>query len=438
MIKNWFDLKWKYRISIKVDHTKIKGKEDLNNFPAKVNITDIMLAKKAHPKGWDLLFTLSDGLTKLKHELQHWDNKSGKLIAHVIIPFVSPFEDTIIYLYYGNPNSTNQENGNVWSGYQTRRSFKDKNTLDKNKYDNLTVVDFLKVQVKILESFFNREWFTNNRREIDHHPAYVKWKTCNYLLSTNGKLKFPQDEKILPLFCKILLDNVSIIQCTKGNIDTFSIGKLANYGDIEVRKRIESTIKTLDGYKSVNTELQHAAWHLSHNHSVEAFEKKGPDQKINIPSYKLPILAECKTINKETSISRIKNIISKANKQIKNENSKAYGLIVIDLSEKTINDNSLNDDIPDELKDIINETRIILSNKYYKSVSAALLFWPRVNILKPKNNSLVKGLYIASRTQSILIKHKNPIYELNEELDSLNFGNTVEMNILFDMSNNSI
>ena len=156
----------------------------------------------------------------------------------------------------------------------------------------------------------------------------------------------------------------------------------------------------------------------------------------------MPVLAECKTINKETGISRIKNIISKVNKQIKNENSKAYGLIVIDLSEKIINNNNnnnkLDDNIPIELKDIINETRMILSNKYYKSISAALLFWPRVNILKPEKNSLGKGLYIASRTQSFLLKHKNPIYVLNEDLDSLNFGNNIEMNILFDIKNNSI
>jgi hypothetical protein len=433
-----YSKKWKHRILIKVDHTKIKGKERLKNFPAKVNIIDSNLAKKAHPKGWDFLFTSSDGLSKLEHEIQHWDNKTGHLIAWVKIPLLSPFEDTIIYLYYGNPSSTNQENGNVWSSYQLRRSFKDNDTPDKNKYEGFKRIDFLKVQVKILESLFKKEWFADDRREIDHHPAYEKWKICNYLLHRNGKLKLPQDEKILPLFCKIILDNFSIIQCTKGNIDTFTIGKLANYGDIEVQKRIKSTIKTLDGYKSVNTELQHAAWHLSHNHSIEAFEKKGPDQKINIPSYKLPILAECKTINKETGISRIKNIISKANKQIKNENSKAYGLIVIDLSEKIINNNKLDDNVPIELKDIINETRKILNNKYYKSVSAALLFWPRINILKPKNNSLGKGLYIASRTQSILIKHKNPIYVLNEDLDSLNFGNMVEMNILFDMNNNSI
>jgi len=430
MVKNWFDLKWKYRIPIKVDHTKIAGNSGLKNFPIKVEITNGNLAKKAHPKGWDFLFTSSDGTTKLNHEIQHLDNKTGKLIAWVKIPLLSPFEDTIIYLYYGNPRSTNQENGNVWNGYQVRKSFKNNDTPDKNNYDNFKVVDFIKVQIKILESLFNKEWFASHRREIDCHPAYDKWKICKYLLSKNCKLKFPQDEKLLPLFCKILLDNVSIIQCTKGNIDTFTMGKLANYGDIEVQKRIKNTLKTLDGYRSINTELQHAAWHLSHNHSVEAFEKKGSDQRVIIPSYKLPIFAECKTINKETNISRIKSILSKANKQIKNENSEAYGLVVIDLSAKTINNKKLTDSVPVELKNIINETKKILSNKYYKSISAALLFWPKISILKPKKPSSGKGIYVCLRTQSILIQHKNPTYGLNEDLGNLNFGNTIEMNIL--------
>jgi len=430
MVKNWFNLKWKFRIPIKVDHTKIEGKGDLENFPIKIDIADSNLAKKAHPKGWDFLFTSSDGATKFNHEIQHWDNKTGKLIAWVLIPLLSPFEDTVIYLYYGNPRSTNQENGNVWNGYQVRKSFKNNDTLDKNYYDNFKVVDFIKIQIKILESLFNKEWFTSHRREIDRHPAYAKWKLCKYLISRNGKFKFPQDEKYLPLFCKILLDNASIIQCTKGSIKTFTIGRLANYGNSEVQKRIKNTIKKLDGYKSINTELQHAAWHLSHNHSVEAFERKGPDQKVIIHSYKLPIFAECKTINKETNISRIKSIISKANKQIKNENCKAYGLIVIDLTEKTVNDNKLNDNIPVELEDIINETRRLLSNKYYKSISAALLFWPKVHILTPETPSSNKGIYVSLRTQSILVKHKTPNYPLNENINSLNFGNTIEMNIL--------
>jgi len=90
-----YSQKWKHKILIKVDHTKIKGKEALINFPAKVNITDIMLAKKAHPKGWDFLFTSADGITKLEHKIQHWDNKTGKLIAWVKIPLLSPFEDTM-------------------------------------------------------------------------------------------------------------------------------------------------------------------------------------------------------------------------------------------------------------------------------------------------------------------------------------------------------
>ena len=53
------------------------------------------------------------------------------------------------------------------------------------------------------------------------------------------------------LLLRVVLENVSIIQCTRGKIDSFSIGSLANYGDQSVQERIRSEIKNPRSYLDI-------------------------------------------------------------------------------------------------------------------------------------------------------------------------------------------
>ncbi|VAW30003.1 hypothetical protein MNBD_BACTEROID07-325 [hydrothermal vent metagenome] len=72
---------------------------------------------KAQSNGQDILFTSSDRTTKLNHEIEKFDNTPGseELVAWVKIPQLSTSTDTVIYMYYGNPNAFAQENPQgVW------------------------------------------------------------------------------------------------------------------------------------------------------------------------------------------------------------------------------------------------------------------------------------------------------------------------------------
>jgi hypothetical protein len=65
--------------------------------------------------GADLLFTASDGTTKLDHEIETYVATSGQTIAWVRIPTLSPTENTVIYVYYGNASALDQQNKTaVW------------------------------------------------------------------------------------------------------------------------------------------------------------------------------------------------------------------------------------------------------------------------------------------------------------------------------------
>ena len=109
-----YNSSWLYRKKITIDHTKVASDEA--NFPVLINLTtDSDLASHAKSDGGDILFTSSDRITKLAHEIEKYDNTSGQLVADVKVPSVSSTTDTDIYLYYGNSGASSQQNAtSVW------------------------------------------------------------------------------------------------------------------------------------------------------------------------------------------------------------------------------------------------------------------------------------------------------------------------------------
>lgn len=110
----WYSSSWLYRKSITIDHTKVSSSNQ-TDFPILVDLTDSNLQANAQSDGDDILFTSSDGTTKLDHEIELYTSASGRLTAWVRIPTLSTSVDTVIYMYYGNAGASNQQNvTGVW------------------------------------------------------------------------------------------------------------------------------------------------------------------------------------------------------------------------------------------------------------------------------------------------------------------------------------
>ncbi|MDQ5969078.1 MAG: hypothetical protein QG579_235, partial [Patescibacteria group bacterium] len=113
-ISNWYSSSWLYRKAITIDNTKVSGSADLTGFPILIDITDAGLAANAQADGDDILFTSSDGITKLNHEIEIYASATGRLTAwaSTTLDFDN---DTVIYMYYGNSGAANQQNATgVW------------------------------------------------------------------------------------------------------------------------------------------------------------------------------------------------------------------------------------------------------------------------------------------------------------------------------------
>jgi hypothetical protein len=112
---NWYNAGWNYRKKITINHTKVVA--NLIDFPVLINWTsDSDLASGAQINGNDILFTSTDGITKLDHEIELYVGSNGRLVAWVRVPGLSSSTDTILYIYYGNSSCGNQQNPvSVWN-----------------------------------------------------------------------------------------------------------------------------------------------------------------------------------------------------------------------------------------------------------------------------------------------------------------------------------
>jgi hypothetical protein len=111
---------WTYRKRLTIDASRVAG--DLTNFPVLINTTDLDWKEDSQPTpghvaqtdGGDIMFTAADGVTKLDHEIEKYDETTGELVA-----WVSGTNNTDIYIYYGNTSLAEDENQwnsvGVWS-----------------------------------------------------------------------------------------------------------------------------------------------------------------------------------------------------------------------------------------------------------------------------------------------------------------------------------
>ncbi|MEM2589276.1 MAG: DUF2341 domain-containing protein [Candidatus Bathyarchaeia archaeon] len=107
----WYNTDWRYRKTIVIDYMKVAA--DQTNFPVLIDLTDIDLTK-AQLDGDDIVFT-DQNQVKLSHEIEQYDNATGRLIAWVKVPHLSSTTYTLLYMYYGNPDCDNQQNQTeVW------------------------------------------------------------------------------------------------------------------------------------------------------------------------------------------------------------------------------------------------------------------------------------------------------------------------------------
>ena len=104
----WYNTDWLYRMKITIDQAQVAGSADHLNFPVLISSTVSQWAVTGsgghvqQADGGDILFTASNGTTKLSHEIEEYTSTTGALRAWVEVGTLDFDTNTDIYIYYGN------------------------------------------------------------------------------------------------------------------------------------------------------------------------------------------------------------------------------------------------------------------------------------------------------------------------------------------------
>ena len=113
--QTWYNDAWEFRKNITISVNTATGVDsDLIDFPVLISFTDTDLIQTNESQGRDFVFTQSDGLTVLPHEIEKFDNTTGEVIAWVRIPTLSASSTTEMYVYYKG-DTIGFNSANVWN-----------------------------------------------------------------------------------------------------------------------------------------------------------------------------------------------------------------------------------------------------------------------------------------------------------------------------------
>lgn len=287
----------------------------------------------------------------------------------------------------------------------------------------------LRLQTTLLESFLSPAWLTSPRNV--RHVATRNWRLAQGLLQAGGHL--PLDRAFLlqhlPDVARMLLDAMALSTVSGGG--TFSLGQFANYGDDDVRRRIDSIKGNAVGFASLMTEFAYAAWHEMKGHKVTAYDADSfPDFRVNHPRLSLPIIADCKRIRKDTLARRYRKVIAKANKQVKTLGVDGHGIAVLDISEKT--DKVVIDLQGDPNRLAVQEAKDCATGEMVdcnKSLSGVLLQWDECKIFGFEKMEEYGGVKIALIRYHEFLYHPNARFPLPREDLGLHPTFTLELNV---------
>jgi hypothetical protein len=375
----------------------VGGSADLVDFPKYFAWTSPGF-RAAQESGADFLFTAADGITKLPHEMREWDPLTSRLCGYVKLPRISPRHDTLFFLYYGNPSASNQEDRTgVWKDY----SFVGRPEKPAEH------------ALGVLEALFTDPGLQSLRERGREHPAI---RAHDALLSLIRGPKFDRLtwKSQAADIGAALLDSLEIRE-----VDPSSTWY--HVAEPEALRQIRSRLASPDEFEDQFAVIR--CWSLLHAKGAIArlVERAGfPDLHMEVPS---DLWIEVKRLRLGTRPARVRDVISKANRQLKNAAPQASGLVYLQVT-RVVSASPLSDQVPLEVQACINEVHRELRSGHSKGVGRVAIAWDDMAILG-EPPALTK---IVLRRRTVVLDHPAPLNGPVVEFGSSD-GRTVDFNI---------
>ncbi len=378
----------------------VSGTRDLIDFPTFFDSQHANFCE-AQASGADFLFTTSDGITKLCHEIRSWDIATCRLRVYVKIPRLSPHRDTLLFLYYGNPDATNQEDRcGVWQSY----SYVGKPA---------TLADHA---LKVLEELFGDPGLRELRARQPAHPAVLRYDALSAV--RQGAVRWPNDRERIIMAGVAILDSLDVQES-----DARAAWDLVV--ESETLRLIKTRLEPPENFFDQLAVIRCWALLSAQRLDVKLIERDGlPDIRVELSSN--DIWVEVKRIRVGTAATRVRKVLSKANRQIKNTLSEASGVAYLEISQP-IQVAALADEPPGDVIACVAEVKRELSSGSSKSIGKVIVAWDNFAMLgQPPELTM-----FAFRRHTIVLDHPSarsiPPTELGAEA-----GKTVELFLRWD------
>ena len=118
LFSNWINSNWLTRKSWRISKSLVSGSNELIDFPVCLSVTDSDLTD-ARSDGFDIIITREDGVSRIPHEIERFDNSTGEIVLWFKTN-LSPDNDVRGYIYLNNSSALDQQQKfDVWnSNYQ--------------------------------------------------------------------------------------------------------------------------------------------------------------------------------------------------------------------------------------------------------------------------------------------------------------------------------
>jgi hypothetical protein len=249
----------------------------------------------------------------------------------------------------------------------------------------LSIEDFLRYK-RIINNLFSPGWLERHQK----HPAYCQSILCDKIIQRITQNK-PMSKARGPDVGRVVLNAEAQSKVLDDAGHKTGLGSLSLYGDVEAQKALRQDVLDPKSFEDVMVELYVSAWHISKGHAIERIRWSSPlapeKKAVKIPDFivTLPdsarLVIECKHMRPGTKADRIKQDITKANKQIKSlvdyedYAGRYYGAVVIDVTSFVGVRQVSDDDLPLNLRPLQEAAQAAIRGKKNRSLGTAVLVW---------------------------------------------------------------
>jgi len=270
----------------------------------------------------------------------------------------------------------------------------------------INFVDLVRAQLCILEELFA----SATPRKAAKHPGVQRQRVLREVVLNGGVIGWPEQREHLPLLSRALLDSAILVELTGGDMSVLRLGEFANLGDDMVLQKVRTRVPNPAQFEDIFAELSVAAWHQARGHAAQLLELEGlPDIKVHLTGVSAPLYIECKRLG--TSAARaIRNDLKDANKKFRRIQEPHFGMVVIDVTQAVTLPETVTDDLPSALHELVDIAQQTLSGPKNRGVARAVLTWDE-HIALPTSE---RPEAMVLRRRRVVIDHTEPERRLPE------------------------